>query len=58
MPLVGPLLMEITIPTPYSGLSQGTFQTNKHNYFNEIKERVSRNDNRKYKAYKNFWILP
>ena len=31
-PLVGPLLMEITIPIPYSGLSQGTFQTNKHNH--------------------------
>ena len=56
-PVLGPLLVEITLSTPYPGLSQGTFQTNKHNHFNEIKDRVSRNDNWNQKKYKNFGIL-
>ena len=43
--LVGPLLMEVTQPTLYSGLSKATFQTNKHNHFNEIKGQVSIKDN-------------
>ena len=30
---IGLLLAEVIIPTPYSGLSQGTFQTSKHNHF-------------------------
>ena len=35
---MGPLLGKVTIPTcPHSCLSKGTFQTNKHNDFKEIR---------------------
>ena len=42
---------------PLFGLSQGTFPTNKHKHFNEIRRGVSRNKNQIYKTYKHFGIF-
>ena len=58
-PLMGPLtlLREVTLLSLYSVLSKCTFKTNKHNHYSEIKGGDSRNDNWKYKMYKNFGIL-
>ena len=56
-PFMGPL--HRGYPTyPLYLLSQDIFQTNKHNHSNDlIKGWVSRNDNWKYKTYKNFGIF-
>ena len=51
----GPLTRENLPYLPLFGLSQGTFSTNKHNQFKEI--RVSRNKNQTYKTYKHFGIV-
>ena len=56
--LYGPLIRECDPTCPHSGLSQGTYLTNKHNHFKEIRDCGNNNCYTIRKSLSKVRILP